>query len=68
MRKRGTQVQSGKMNKYLSRITLNENGLNVPIKVNPKRPTPKQIIIKTADFKDKERILKAGKKKQLVTY
>ena len=31
-RERGTQVQKGKMNKYLSIITLNVNGLNDPIK------------------------------------
>ena len=30
----------------------------VPIKMNPKRPTPRHIIIKMPSFKDKERILK----------
>ena len=37
----------------------------VPIKMNPKRPTPRHIIIKMAKFKDKERILKAAREKQL---
>ena len=39
-----------------------------PIKMNPKNPTPKHIIIKTVKFKDKERILKAARKKQDITY
>ena len=36
--------------------------------MNPKRPTPRYIIIKMAKFKDKERILKAERETQLVTY
>ena len=40
----------------------------VPIKRNPKRPTPKHIIIKMAKFQDEERILKAAREKQEVTY
>ena len=40
----------------------------VPIKRNPKRPTARYIIIKMAKFKDKERILKAAREKQEVTY
>ena len=36
--------------------------------MNPKRPTPRHIIIKMAKVKDKERILKAAREKQLVTY
>ena len=39
-----------------------------PIKMNPKRPTPRHITTKMAKFKDKERILKTGREKQLVTY
>ena len=35
--------------------------------MNPKRPTPRHIIIKMAKFKDKQRILKAINEKQLVT-
>ena len=31
--------------------------------MNPKRPTPRHIIIKMPKIKDKERILKAGRKK-----
>ena len=40
----------------------------VPIKRNPKRPTARHIIIKMAKFHDKERILKAAREKQEVTY
>ena len=40
----------------------------VPIKMKPKRLTPRHIIIKMAKFKDKERILKEAKEKQLITY
>ena len=36
-------------------------------KMNPKRPTPRHIIIKMSKVKDKERILKAAREKQLVT-
>ena len=40
----------------------------VPIKMNPRRPTPRHIIIKMPSFKDKERILKAASEKQEVKY
>ena len=39
----------------------------VPNKVNPKRLTPRYTIIKMAKVKDKERILKAARERQLVT-
>ena len=55
------------MSKYLSIITLNINGLNVPIKKNPKRTTSRHIIIKMAKFQDKDRILKAIWEKQDAT-
>lgn len=35
--------------------------------MNPKRSTPRHIIIKMAKIKAKERILKASRGKQLVT-
>ena len=40
----------------------------VPNKLDPKRSTPRYIIIKMPMIKDKERILKAAREKQLVTY
>ena len=36
--------------------------------MDAKRPTPRHIIIKMPKVKDKERILKAAREKQLVTY
>ena len=39
-----------------------------PYQMNPKRPTPRHIIIKMPSFKDKERILKAAREKSEVTY
>ena len=39
----------------------------VPNKVNPKRPTSRQIVIKVSEVKDKATILKATRGKQ-VTY
>ena len=40
----------------------------VPIKSIPKRSTWRHIIIKKAKFQDKEKILKAAREKQEVTY
>ena len=39
-----------------------------PKKLDPKRDTPKHIIIKLPKIKDKERILKAARGKERVTY
>ena len=50
------------------KVTQVQEAQRVPIKRNPKKPTPRHIIIKTAKLKDKERILKAEREKQLVTY
>ena len=36
--------------------------------MDPKRPTPRHIIIKMTRLKYKERILKAAREKQVVTY
>ena len=40
----------------------------VPKKLNPKRNTPRHIIIKLPKIKDKEKILKAARGKDTVTY
>ena len=60
---------------YISIITLNVNGLNaptkrhrVPHKVNPKRNMPRHVLVKLTKTKHKERILKAAREKQQVTY
>ena len=39
-----------------------------PNKLNPNRPIPRHIIVKMAKVKDKERILKASRKKQSINY
>ena len=36
--------------------------------VNPKRNTPRHIVLNRQKIKDKERILKAAREKQKVTY
>ena len=40
----------------------------VPIKLDPKRPTPRHIIIKMPRVNDRERILQAAREKETVTY
>ena len=40
----------------------------VPNKMNLKRSPPRHIVIKMLNVKDKERILKAARERQLVTY
>ena len=50
------------------KVTQNQESQRVPSKRNPKRPTVTHIIIKMANFQDKERMLKAAREKQEVTY
>ena len=50
------------------KVTQIQDTQRVPSKRNPKRPTTRHIIIKMAKFQDKERILKAAREKQEVTY
>ena len=50
------------------KVTQIRESQRVPNKRNPKRPTARHIILKMAKFQDKERILKAMKEKQEVTY
>ena len=40
----------------------------VPKKLDPRRNTPRHIIITLAKMKEKERILKASREKETVTY
>ena len=40
----------------------------LPNKLDPKRTTPRHIVIKMPKVKDKERILKAARGKQIVTW
>ena len=50
------------------KVTQIQETQKVPNKRNPKRPTARHIIIKMANFQDKERILKAAREKQELTY
>ena len=50
------------------KVTQIQETQRVPSKRNPKRPTSRHIIIKMSKFQDKERILKAVREKQEVTY
>ena len=40
----------------------------VPYKINPRRNTPRHILIKLTKIKCKEKILKTGREKQKITY
>ena len=40
----------------------------VPYKINPRRNTPRHILIKLSKIKYKEKILKAAREKQQITY
>ena len=40
----------------------------VPKNLDPRKHTPKHIIIKLSKIKDRERILKAAREKETVTY
>ena len=40
----------------------------VPYRINPRRNTPRHIVIKLAKIKDKEKLLKAEREKQQITY
>ena len=50
------------------KITQIPESQRVPIKRNSRKPTLRDIIIKLEKFKDKERIFKAAREKQEVTY
>ena len=45
-----------------------EEAQRVPKKLDPKRNTPRNIIITLPKIKDKERILKVAREKESVTY
>ena len=40
----------------------------VPYRINPRRNTPRHIVIKLAKIKDKEKLLKAAREKWQITY
>ena len=61
------------MKKYIPNLvnetdTQVQEAQRVPNKLDPKKTTPRRIIIKIPKVKDKERILKAAREKWRVTY
>ena len=49
-------------------LTQIQEAQQIPFKVNPRRNTPRHILIKLTKIKDKEKILKAAReKKQIYT-
>ena len=50
---------------YLQKV---QEAQRIPKKLNQKRKTPRHIIIKLPKIKDEERILKASREKETVTY
>ena len=49
-------------------VTQVQEALRAPYRINPKRNTPRHILIRLTKIKDKERILKAAREKQQVTH
>ena len=49
-------------------LTQIQEAQRVPYKVNPRRNTPRHIIIKLTKIKGKEKILKAAREKKQITY
>ena len=48
--------------------TQAQEAQRVPNNLDPKKPTPRHIIIKMTRLKDKERILKTAREKEVFTY
>ena len=49
-------------------LTQIQEAQQVPYKINPRRNTLRHILIKLTKIKDKEKILKAARKKKQITY
>ena len=49
-------------------VTQVQEGQRVPYRINPRRNTPRHILIKLSKIKYKEKILKAAREKHQITY
>ena len=49
-------------------LTQIQEAQRVPCKVNPRRNTPRHILIKLTKIKDKEKLWKAAREKKQITY
>ena len=49
-------------------VTQIQEAQSIPYRINPRRNTPRHILIKLTKIKFKEKILKAAREKQKITY
>ena len=49
-------------------VTQVQEAQRVPYRINPRKNTPRHILIKLTNIKYKEKILKAAREKQKITY
>ena len=49
-------------------VSQDQEGQRVPYRINPRRKTPRHILIKLSKINYKEKILKATREKQQITY
>ena len=49
-------------------LTQIQEAQQIPYRINPRRNTPKHILIKLTKIKDKEKILKVAREKQQITF
>ena len=49
-------------------VTQVQEAQRVPFRINPRRNMPRHILIKLTKIKDKEKILKAARRKKQITY
>ena len=50
------------------RVTQEQEEQRVPYRINPRRNTPRHMLIKLTKIKFKEKLLKEVKEKQKITY
>ena len=56
------------LNKGKERVNQVQEAQRVPYSINPRRNMPRHMLIKLSKFKYKEKILKAAREKQQITY
>ena len=49
-------------------VTKLQEAQRVPYRINPRKNTPRHILLKLTKIKFKEKILKAAREKQKITY
>ena len=62
------KIMKGNFPNLVKKIDIQvQEAQRVPNKLDPKRTTPRHIIIKMPKIKDKERILKAAREKKMLS-